>query len=146
MSQQLISTQPLPGRQLQVSGRTTPSKMTFKATGHPARVCFQTLCCQHGRPGPPSPSGSSLTYCSSLAIFMSYFFLNPPLFPEARAQVHRVLAKERSCSEQHVSNEVTFAEDRGLTSPSPLLLLSPPVSEITKKNISLTATADAAVL
>lgn len=115
---QLIPSQPLPGRQLQVSGRTMPSKMTFKATGHLVRVCFQTQSCQPGHSETLSPGGSSPGYF--YVVFPSkHCFSKKPT-----AQVHWVLAKECSCSEEHVSHEVTFAQDRVLTS-APLRPASP---------------------
>ncbi len=113
---QLIPTQPLPERQLQVSGRTMPSKMTPKATGHLVWVCFQTQSCQPGH----SITQRIITHLLfSLAIFMFYFFKKHCFSKKPTAQVHWVLAKERSCSEKHVSHEVTFAQDRVLTSPPP---------------------------
>lgn len=147
---QLIPKQALPGKQLQVSGRTTSSEDTVWGS-----VCMCVCVCTPGHVTVilVNTREDHLSHSVLWAIFMFHFFKKKKKKQQQRcfsqkpsAQVHWVLAKERSCSEQHVSNEVTFTLDRGLTSsPS---MNPPPLSPGLwqgNKNIRLTGTADVTV-
>lgn len=94
-----------------MSGKATLTKMTFKALA----IDFKGGSRHRAANWPGYQKGSSLILFSQ-AIFMIYFFKPLPFQEAQRAQVHRVLTKDRSCTDQHVFNEATFARDSGLTS------------------------------